>query len=112
MVIVFEHPSAQPTTVVMRTPRRRPDRDRRSARACNSAPPMAGHVSSNVEALLVGIVKGVVDFLLRMLGTHSLSNIGLVFPLVNGPTSRVGGLPIRSRRRGTSTPGGPAPVLP
>jgi hypothetical protein len=50
---------------------------------------MAGHGSSNVETLLVGIVKSVVDFLLRMLGMHSLSNIGLLFPLVNDPTSRV-----------------------
>ena len=50
---------------------------------------MAGHGSSNVETLLVGIVKGVVDFLLRMLGMPSLSNIGLLFPLVNDPTSRV-----------------------
>lgn len=84
----MEHPSAQPATVVMRTLRRRPDRDRSSARACNSAPPLAGHGSSNVETVLIGVVKSVVNFLLWMLWMHLLSNVSLVFPLVNCQTRK------------------------
>jgi len=47
-------------------------------------------VSFDREALLIGVIQSLVDFLLRMLGMHSLSKVDLVFPLVNGPAKQLG----------------------
>jgi hypothetical protein len=46
---------------------------------------VARYGSFDLETLLVGIVKSVVDFLLWMFRVHAVSTVGVVFPFVNGP---------------------------
>jgi hypothetical protein len=87
-VVVLVYPSAQLATVIVRALGRRPDRDDSSARALDPAPLVARHGSFDLETLLVGVIKSVVNFLLWMFKVHAVSTVGVVFPFVNGPAAR------------------------
>ena len=67
---------------------------------------MARHGSFDLETLLVGLIKSVVDFLLWMFRVHAVSTVGVVFPFVNGPTNRPGALGHEPNRRPASASGG------
>ena len=48
---------------------------------------MTRYGSFDLETLLLGVIKSVVDFLLWMFRVHALSTVGMVFPIVNGSAS-------------------------
>jgi hypothetical protein len=53
---------------------------------------VARHGSFDLETLLVGVIKSVVNFLLWMFRVHAVSTVGVVFPFVNGPAHRASAL--------------------
>jgi len=65
----------------MRALGRRPDRDKSSTGARDPAPLVTGHGSFDIETLLVGVIKSVVDFLLGMFRVHAVSTIVCCFHL-------------------------------
>jgi hypothetical protein len=51
---------------------------------------VARYGSFDLETLLVGVIKSVVDFLLWTLRVHAVSTVGVVFPFVNEPSWALG----------------------